>query len=132
MNIVKSCFSTLSTVFIYLMGGYDKALLWLLIIMGLDYFTGILKAIKKKKLNSEVGRKGIVKKVGYLCLVSLSVVVDEITGNSGIIRNLTIYYIIANEGLSILENFSELGIYVPNVIKEKLEQLKEENPKERN
>ena len=125
MNIIKSSFSFFATTFIYLMGGFDVALKCLLITIVIDYITGILKAIKKKKLNSEVGSKGIVKKVGILCLVAIAVVIDELTGNHGVIRNLVIYYEVANEGLSIIENLGELNVGVPKIIKDTLEQLKE-------
>lgn len=126
MNTVKSIVSFFATGFIYLMGGYDIALKCFLIVVVIDYITGILKALKNKKLSSEVGLKGICKKVGMLCLIALAVILDEIMNNSGVIRNLVIYYLVANEGLSIIENLSELDILIPKVIKESLEQLKKD------
>lgn len=126
MHLLKSGLSFIGTGFIYLMGGYDIALKCFLIVMIIDYVTGLLKAIKNKKLNSEVGLKGICKKVGMLCLIALAVILDEIMGNSGVVRNLVIYYLVANEGLSIIENLGELNILIPSIVKDTLEQLKKD------
>lgn len=124
MKYLKLSFSSASTFLFYLLGGYDNAIKWLLIVIALDYFTGMIKAFKNKSLSSEVGAKGIAKKVYMLVLVALAVVIDEVIGKSGIIRNLVIYYIIANEGLSILENGTELGFPTPKILKDSLEQIK--------
>lgn len=124
MKAIKIGFSSCSTVFFYLLGGFDSAIKCLLLVMVIDYFTGIIKAWKNKKLSSEIGAKGIAKKVYMLCLVALSVIVDEVMGKTGIIRNLMIYYIIANEGLSIIENGAEFGFPIPDFIKDALEQIK--------
>lgn len=123
-NILKLSVSSIATFFIYLLGGLDIALKSLLIVIVIDYVTGLLKANKKKNLSSKVGLKGIKKKIGILCLVALSVVIDNLTGESGLIRNLVIYYLVANEGLSIIENLAEMNVIIPDVIKERLEQLK--------
>lgn len=123
-NVIKLITSSVTTFFVYLLGGFDVALQSLLLVIVLDYVTGLLKASKKKNLSSKIGLKGIRKKIGLLCLVALSVIVDRIAGDSGLIRTMVIYYLVANEGLSILENLGELNIIVPEFLKEKLEQLK--------
>ena len=119
--------SLIATTFIYLMGGFDIALQCLLIIIVLDYITGVLAAIYNKKLNSKIGIKGIVKKVGYLCLVALAVIVDKITGQTGIIRSIVIYFLVSNDGISIIENLVEMNIKVPKKVKDSLEQIRKEN-----
>lgn len=119
--------SLIATTFIYLMGGFDIALQCLLIIIVLDYITGVLSAIYNKKLNSKIGIKGIVKKVGYLCLVALSVIIDKITGQTGIIRSIVIYFLVSNDGISIIENLVQMNVKVPKKIKESLEQIRKEN-----
>lgn len=119
--------SLIATTFIYLMGGFDIALQCLLIIIFLDYITGILSAIYNKRLNSKIGIKGIVKKVGYLCLVALSVIIDKITGQTGIIRSIVIYFLVSNDGISIIENLVQMNVKVPKKIKESLEQIRKEN-----
>lgn len=120
----------ITTSLVYIFGGLDIALQCLLVAIVLDYITGLIKSFKSAKLNSKVGIKGLFKKVGILCLVALSVVMDKLTGNTGYVRTMIIYYLVANEGLSILENLGEIGIIVPEFLKNRLEQLKEENKKE--
>lgn len=125
MEYLKIIFSALGTGLIYVMGGWDVAIQCLLVAIVIDYITGLLKGFKKGKLSSSVGLKGIIKKVGILCLVALSVIVDRLVGETGLIRNTVIYYLTANEGLSIIENLGEINVLVPKILKEKLEQLKE-------
>lgn len=115
------------TSIIYLLGGIDIALKSLLLVMILDYITGVISAIYNKKLNSKVGLKGILKKVFYLLIVALSVILDDIMGDTGAIRTLVIYFFVANDGISILENASEMNIPLPKKLIETLEQLKGED-----
>lgn len=121
--------ATLGTILIYIFGGLDIALQCLLMVIVIDYITGLIKSYKSSKLNSKIGIKGLLKKVGILCLVALTVVIDRLTGDTGYVRTMVIYYLVANEGLSILENLGEIGIIVPEFLKKRLEQLKE-NDKE--
>lgn len=109
----------------YFLGGFDKPLMILTIIIGIDYLTGICKAIVNKKLNSIVGIKGIIKKVGYLLIVALANLIDEIMGNTSTIRTLVIYFFVANEGISIVENWGKMGLPLPEKLIQVLEQLKE-------
>ncbi len=115
----------LATTLVYIFGGLDVALQCLLVAIVIDYITGLIKSYKNANLNSKVGIKGLLKKVGILCLVALTVVIDKLTGNTGYVRSMVIYYLVANEGLSILENLGEVGIIVPEFLKKRLEQLKE-------
>lgn len=126
-NIFNFITSTLLTTVVYFLGGLDIALKTLLIFMLLDYITGICKAIVNKKINSIIGIKGIIKKVGYLIVVALSVQLDNITGGTGALRTLVIYFFVANEGISVLENWGSIGLPLPKKIMETLEQLKKEN-----
>jgi len=120
-----SIISFLGTGF-YLLGGFDKALECLIIVVILDYITGVISAWYNKKLDSKVGIKGIVKKFTYFLLVVLSVEIDKTLGQVGIIRNLVIYFFVANDGLSILENVGKMNIPIPKKLKEALLQLSEE------
>ena len=126
-NIFNFITSTLLTTVVYFLGGLDIALKTLLIFMLLDYISGICKAIVNKKINSIIGIKGIIKKVGYLIVVALSVQLDNITGGTGALRTLVIYFFVANEGISVLENWGSIGLPLPKKIMETLEQLKKEN-----
>ena len=110
-------------------GSLDIALQTLLIFILFDYLTGILKSYKSKTLNSNKGIKGIKKKVGILLLVSISCFIDRLIGDSGLIRTSVIYYLVANEGLSIIENLGEMDILIPEFLKDKLEQLKNKDAK---
>lgn len=116
--------SFIITCLTYFLGGFDLALKSLLIIMVIDYLTGISSAIYNKKLSSKIGFKGIIKKFCYLLVVALSVVIDNLTGQNGIIRSLVIYCFIANDGISIIENMGELDIKLPQKLIDTLEQLK--------
>lgn len=113
------------TAFIYLLGGIDIALQCLLIAIVLDYVSGIIKAFITKQLSSKIGFKGIIKKVGLLLIVMLGVLVDRVTGDTGAIRTLVIYYFVANEGLSIIENLSLAGVPIPKGLKKALKALRE-------
>lgn len=119
--------STVLTTVLYFLGGWDMALKTLLIIIALDYLTGVCDAIANKEINSKIGAKGIIKKVGYLIIVAVSVQLDQIVGDTGAIRNLVIYFFVANEGISILENWGSMGLPLPEKVMEVLEQLKKEN-----
>lgn len=118
--------SGITTGLIYLFGGFDVALQCLLIAIAIDYCSGIIKAFHTKTLSSRIGFAGLLKKIGYLLIVMLAVLIDRVTGNSGAIRTLVIYYFVANEGLSIIENLSVTNIPIPKVIKKALKALKKE------
>jgi len=115
------------TTFIYLVGGLDVALICLLVAIVLDYLSGLTKAYVTKQLSSQTGFRGIVKKVALLIVVMLAVLVDRVTGNTGAIRTLVIYYFVANEGLSIIENLGQAGVPIPQSIKKALKAMKKEN-----
>ena len=129
-NFINFVTGTLATALVYFLGGWDIALQTLLIVIVLDYITGICKAIYNKKINSSVGLKGIMKKVGYLIIVAVAVILDRIAGNTGAIRTLVIYFFVANEGISILENWGGMSLPLPKKLTDTLEQLKyDNNPK---
>jgi toxin secretion/phage lysis holin len=123
--VISNVVSVILTFLIYFLGGLDIALKSLLIVIVIDYATGILSAIYNKQINSKVGFKGILKKFSYLLIIALSVIVDNILGQSGTIRTLVIYFFVANDGISILENVAEMNIPLPPKLLETLEQLKE-------
>ena len=112
---------------VFLLGGIDVALQCLLVAIALDYVSGVIKAYTTKTLSSSIGFKGIVKKVGLLLLVMVSVLVDYVTGQTGAVRTLVIYYFVANEGLSIIENLSIAGVPIPKGLKKALKALRKEN-----
>lgn len=88
-----------------------------------DYITGIAKAVHAKTLSSETGFRGIAKKVLTLSVVALAFVLDQVTGGVLPLREVTIVFFIANEGLSILENAAGAGLPIPQKLVDALEQL---------
>lgn len=122
-QLFNDIFSVILTTFVYLMGGFDIALQSLIIVIVIDYLTGIASAIYNKELSSKVGFKGIIKKFCYLLVVALSVVIDNLTGQSGIIRSLVIYFFVANDGISIIENMAEMNVKLPKKLIDSLEQI---------
>ena len=123
-HLINNIASVILTTFVYLLGGFDIALQSLLIVMVIDYLTGIASAIYNKNLSSKIGLKGILKKFCYLCVVALSVVIDNLTGQNGLIRTLVIYFFVANDGLSIIENMAEMNIKLPQKLIDSLEQIR--------
>ena len=126
-KIISSITASILTTFIYLFGGFDVALQCLLVAIILDYVSGMIKAYNTKSLSSSIGFKGILKKVGILIIVMLAVLVDRVTLDNGGIRTLVIYYFVANEGLSILENLALSGLPIPKKLKDALKVIKNEN-----
>lgn len=126
-EIICTILAGFSTAFIYLVGGIDVAIQCLLIAIIIDYISGLIKAFNTKQLSSKIGFKGILKKVGVLLIVMLAVLIDRVTGETGAIRTLVIYYFVANEGLSIIENLGQVGLPIPKAIKNALKALKEQS-----
>ena len=119
--------ATVGYLFIYLLGGWDVALQCLLLAIVFDYISGMIKAFHTKTLSSKIGFQGILKKVGILLIVMLGVLVDRVTGNTGAVRTLVIYYFVANEGLSVIENLGQCGVPIPASIKKALKALNKES-----
>lgn len=118
-KIILECLSGITT---YFLSDFDAILKTLLLFILIDYITGVLKAINKKKLSSKIGLKGIISKITILLVVALATSLDSVF-NIEAIRYLTIGFYVANEGISILENIGELGIPYPEKLKEVLKQL---------
>lgn len=126
-NWLSAIVSIVATTFVWLVGGVDVALQCLLVAIVIDYISGIIKAYNTKTLSSNIGFRGILKKVGILLIVMLAVLVDRVTIDNGGVRTLVIYYFVANEGLSILENLAQAGLPVPKGLKNALKVIKKEN-----
>lgn len=125
-NSICLMFSAIGTAISVYLGGWDILLKALVIFMITDYISGVVVAIIEKKLSSAVGFKGIAKKVAILALVGIAFYLDQVLGTD-LLRNMAILFYIANEGISILENTSKLGVPYPQKLKDILEQLKKEN-----
>ena len=110
----------------YLYGDMNGLLVALFVAIVLDYVTGLIKAGIKKELSSEIGFKGILKKILILIVVALAHVVDNTVGSGETWRNIAIVFYICNEGLSILENAVACGLPIPKKIKNLLKNMEED------
>lgn len=106
------------------LGGWDGFLYALVVFVVIDYITGVMCAISDKTLSSEVGFRGICRKVLIFFLVGVANILDvNIIGSGSVLRTAIIFFYISNEGVSLLENASHLGLPIPKKIKSVLEQL---------
>lgn len=123
---IKGSIAILGTIFTWLFGAWDMALIVLISFMVLDYVTGLIKGWNNKTLSSDIASKGIAKKSLIFVILIVSVLLDRLL-NTGtwVFRTLVCYFYIANEGISLLENCAELGLPIPDKIKDALIQLKE-------
>lgn len=128
-KVFNTAVAILATFFTYLFGGWDLALKILITFMVLDYVTGVIYAYVIKTLNSEVGFRGLIKKCMILAVLIVGVELDRMLGNGGtwVFRTLVAYFYIANEGISLLENVANIGIPIPNKIRNALEQLNKDD-----
>ena len=109
----------------WLMGGWDGFLYTLVAFVTIDYISGVLAAIVEKKLSSEVGFKGIFKKVLIFMLVAVGHIIDRyIIGEGSVLRTDIIFFYCSEEGISIIENAARIGLPIPHNLKNILEQLK--------
>ncbi len=100
----------------------------LLAFVVIDYLTGIMVAVLEKKLSSEIGFRGIFKKILIFILVGIGNIIDVyIIGNGSSVRTAVIFFYISNEGISIFENIGKIGLPIPEKLKNALEQINEED-----
>ena len=115
----------------YFVGGMDGMLIALIVLMSLDYISGIMCAVIDKKLSSAIGFRGICKKVLILMLVGVAKIVDlHVVGTGSALRGAVICFYMSNEGLSLLENAAYIGLPIPDKLREILEQLHDRDKKE--
>ena len=115
----------------WFLGGVDGMLIALIVLMALDYLSGVMCAIVDKKLSSAIGFKGICKKVLILMLVGVANIIDTyVVGSGAVLRGAVICFYLSNEGLSLLENAAYLGLPIPDKLREILAQLHERSKKE--
>lgn len=130
-NVIKVLQSALTVVggFLgYFIGGCDGLVIALLSFVVIDYVTGVFLAFEKKEISSEVGFHGICKKVLIFILVGVANILDvHVIQTGAILRTATIFFYLANEGISILENSSALGLPVPKKIQDALAQLRKKS-----
>ena len=110
-------------------GGWNCAYTVLILLMVVDYITGIACAIVNKELSSSIGFMGIFKKLMMCTLVLLSVILDSAIGDGHVLRDATVMFYTVNEAISIIENAATLGVPFPDFILAMLKEIKENENK---
>ena len=123
-NLIQFIFTAVGGWLGYFLGGCDGLLIALVVFVAVDYVTGVMCAISDKKLSSEVGFKGICRKVLIFLLVGIANILDvQVIGTGSVLRTAVIFFYLSNEGVSLLENAAHLGLPVPEKMKDILAQL---------
>lgn len=123
-NTVQCVFTAVGGWLGYFLGGCDGLLIALVVFASVDYITGVMCAINDQKLSSEVGFRGICRKVLIFILVGIANILDvEVIGTGSVLRTAIIFFYMSNEGVSLLENAAHLGLPVPTKLKDVLAQL---------
>lgn len=130
VNLFKLAVTTIGTFFTWLFGTWDIAVIALIAFMVLDYISGVCVAYINKEVSSDVGLRGLTRKLLIILVLIAAVLLDRLMNTENwIFRTLVCYFYIANEGISLLENASNLGLPIPEKIKDALIQLKDGNKK---
>ena len=133
-NLVRACFAGIGGWLGHFLGGSDGLLIALVAFVVADYITGVMCAVVDKNLSSEVGFRGIFKKIIIFILVGIGSLLDtNIIGEGSVMRTAVIFFYLSNEGVSLLENVTHLGLPVPDALRKVLLQLhdKEEDIKKK-
>ncbi len=132
-NMIQLFFTVIGGWLGWFLGGCDGLLYALLVFVVLDYITGIMCAITDHKLSSEVGFRGIFRKVLVFSLVGIGHVLDaNVIGTGSVLRTAVIFFYLSNEGVSLVENAAHLGLPIPEKLKAVLEQLHDRAEKDEN
>ena len=115
--------TAISSGFLFLFGAWDIAFQVLVTLIVIDYGTGVMVAYLNKELSSQLGVKGIFKKIAILTTVAVAVLIDRAMGTD-LLRLATIFCLCGNEGISLLENLTKLGAPIPEKLVDALIQLK--------
>lgn len=130
-NTIQLIFTAIGGWLGYFLGGCDGLLYALIAFVVIDYITGVMCAINDKTLSSEVGFRGICRKVLIFLLIGIANILDvQVIGTGSVLRTAVIFFYISNEGVSLLENAAHLGLPVPEKIKTVLEQLHDRSESE--
>ena len=127
LHTIQIVFTAIGGYLGWLMGGFDGFMYALLAFVVIDYITGLMVAVLEKKLSSEVGFRGIFKKILIFIMVGIGNIIDTyLIKNGSAIRTAVIFFYLSNEGISILENTGKIGLPIPEKLKKALEQLNKE------
>ena len=127
-NIFKSIMAGVCTVISFLFGDMEGLMIALIALIILDYISGVIAAAVEKRLSSEVGAKGIAKKIFMLLIVALANIVDiNVIGDGHVLKTVTVVFYICNECISLIENAGRIGVPVPKKLLDVLEQLRDKD-----
>ena len=126
-EFVRAACAGAAALLTYIFGGADNWLIGLAVLVVADYISGVIAAYIKNELNSKRGFAGILKQVLLFCVVAVANIVDTATNAGGVMRSLSIGFLMANEGISVLENCARCGIRMPERLLKALEQLRGED-----
>lgn len=128
LQFIQLAFSIIGGYIGWFIGGVDGFMYALIAFVVIDYITGLMVAVLERKLSSEVGFRGIFKKVLIFTLVGIGNIIDVyLIKNGSVIRTTVIFFYLSNEGISILENAGKIGLPIPVKLKKVLEQLNKED-----
>ena len=128
--ILQFIFATIRNWLGWFLGGYDGLLFTLIVFVGINYITEVMCAIVDQKLSSEIKLKGIFKKILIFALVGIGNILDvQVIGNGSVFRTAVIFFYLSNVGISLLENASYLGLPIPEILRDVLEQLHDKKQK---
>lgn len=127
INTAQLLFTALGGYLGWFFGGFDGLMYALVAFVVMDYLTGVMLAVVQKRLSSQIGFKGLFKKVLIFFFVGMGSIIDlYILEKGGAVRTAVVFFYLSNEGLSILENAALLGLPIPGKLKGILLDLKEE------
>lgn len=123
-NMIQLVFTAIGGWLGWFLGGCDGLLFALIAFVVIDYITGVMCAINDHTLSSEVGFRGICRKVLIFLLVGIANILDvQVIGTGSVLRTAVIFFYISNEGVSLLENAGCLGLPIPQKLKDILAQI---------
>lgn len=129
-DIIKGILAAICTAVGFLFGSADGLIIALVVLIVMDYISGVIAAVVEKRLSSEIGAKGIAKKVFMLLIVAVANIVDiNVIGEGNVLRAVTVVFYIANECISLIENAGRLGVPVPKKLLDVLAQLRDKDNK---
>ena len=127
-NIFKNIMAGICTILSFLFGDMEGLMVALIALIILDYISGVIAAAVEKRLSSEVGAKGIAKKIFMLLIVALANIVDiNVIGDGHVLKTVTVVFYICNECISLIENAGRIGVPVPKKLLDVLEQLRDKD-----
>jgi toxin secretion/phage lysis holin len=127
INTFQLIFTAIGGYMGWFLGGVDGFMYALITFVVIDYVTGLMVAVLERKLSSEIGFRGIFKKVLVFIFVGIGNIIDvHLLKNGSAIRTAVIFFYISNEGISIIENSAKIGLPIPQKLKDILEQLNKE------